>query len=48
MGQGERGESLKKPAVRIGRIEDWRIGGLGSGHTNYAILLMKDRELPAK
>jgi len=25
---------------------DW--GGLGSGHTNYAILLMKDRELPAK
>lgn len=24
------------------------LAGLGSGHANYATLLMKDRELPAK
>ncbi len=39
-------ESNRRLPLNIG-LEDWRIG-LGSGHTNYAILLMKDRELPAK
>lgn len=36
-----RGNQFEKLILGLG-------GGLGSGHANYATLLMKDRELPAK